>query len=213
MNCEVVALQQLGDGQLAGVVEQAGQIHRTEPVGVVHHLGSVRQQDLHDLVEVPLGVGHHLLGRLHRSRRCLAGRVPHLSGEAAHHQDRGVPVVLEISEFAQHHRVPDGQVRPAGIDTQLHPQRAVFPPRGEQPFGQSVGRQNLRRASRQHPVLLAKIVRQFDVVTHNRQVCRVGATRLRPPARNGDTEGSSGSQNRQGQSAATATPTRGPVRY
>ena len=90
---------------------------------------------------------------------------------------------------------------------ELDAQRAVLPSCGEQPFGQPVGRQDLRRAGRQDLVRLGEVGRQVagsgpgraQSVTPLSLPVAAGAP-ARPPARKAETDGASASQNRQGSS-------------
>ena len=152
---EVVALEQLGDGQLAGVAQHLRERHRAEPLGVVHHLGPVAVEDAHQLVEVALGVGDDLLGRLRHARGRAPGRVADLAGEPADDEDGDVAEVLELAQFAQDDGVPERQLRARRVDAELHAQRPVFLVRRDQTLGEPVGRQDLGRAGRGDLVGLA----------------------------------------------------------
>ena len=69
---KVVALKDAGDGELGAHLQQAGQVHRKDPVAVVHNGGLLGIQDLHGLAHVGLGVGLDLLLRKLRTRGVLA---------------------------------------------------------------------------------------------------------------------------------------------
>lgn len=54
---KVVALKDAGDGELGAYLQQTGQVHRKDPVTVVHDGGLLGIQDLHSLAHVGLGIG------------------------------------------------------------------------------------------------------------------------------------------------------------
>ena len=140
---EVVAFEQLGDRHLPGVTKYVGQGHRSQPAVVVHDLAAIGIEDAHQLVEVALSIGDDLVGALGCPGCRPPGRIADLTGEATHDQHRGVPEVLELTQLAQDHRVPEGQLGPGRVDPELHPQRALLGVRGEHPLGQAVGRKDL----------------------------------------------------------------------
>jgi hypothetical protein len=154
---EIVADEQLCDGELAGVVEDLGHRHRSEPVGVVDHLATVIVENAHHLVEVVARVLDHLFRALRRTGRGAARRVADLAGEPADNQHRGVTEVLELAQLAQDDRVPERQTGSGGIDPQLHPQWALLLPRREQPLGEPVDRKDLRGSGGEHLVRLAEV--------------------------------------------------------
>ena len=58
---EVIALEDTGNSELGAHLQQAGQVHRQNPVAVVHDGGLLGIEDLHCLRDVGLGVGLDLL--------------------------------------------------------------------------------------------------------------------------------------------------------
>ena len=154
---EVVALKQLGDGDLPGVAEDVGEPHRRQPVGVVDDLGALGVEDAHQLVEVAARVRDDVLRALRGPGGGAPGRVADLAGEAADDEHRRMPEVLELAQLAQHDGVAEGQLGAGGVDAQFDPQRALFAVRGAQPFGQAVGGQDLRGAGGEDFVCLAKL--------------------------------------------------------
>lgn len=73
---KVVALKDAGDGELGAHLQKAGQVHRQDPVAVMHDGGLLGVQNLHGLAHVGLGVGLDLLLRKLRTRGVLARGSP-----------------------------------------------------------------------------------------------------------------------------------------
>ena len=166
----------------AGVAEDVGEAHRAQPVGVVDDLGAVRVEDAHQLVEVAPGVGDDVLGGLRRAGARPSRRVADLAGEPTDDEDRRVPEVLELAQLAQHHGVTERQVAAGRVDAELDPQRAVLAPRGQQPLGQPVRGQDLRRAGGEDLVRFLQVRRQLYVITHADQSAGPGAAADGHPA-------------------------------
>lgn len=73
---KVIALEDAGDGELGAHLQQSGQIHRQDPVAIVHDGGLLGIQDLHGLADIGLGVGLDLLLRKLRAGGVLARGSP-----------------------------------------------------------------------------------------------------------------------------------------
>lgn len=116
---KVVALEDAGDGELGAHLQQAGQIHRQDPVAVVHDGGLLGIQDLHGLAHVGLGVSLDLLLRKLRAGGVLARRVADQRGAVADDEGDVVAQVLELTHLAQGHGMAQVQVGAGGIDAEL----------------------------------------------------------------------------------------------
>ena len=116
---KVVALEDAGDGELGAHLQQTGQIHRKDPVTVVHDGGLLGIQDLHGLAHVGLGIGLDLLLRKLRTGGILARRVANQRGPVADDEGDGVAQVLELTHLAQRHGVAQVQVGAGGVDAEL----------------------------------------------------------------------------------------------
>ena len=126
----------------------------------IDDLRALLVQDAHQLVEVLPGVADDLVRALREPGAGASGRVAHLPGEAPDHEDGRMPEVLELTQLAQHDGVPQRQVGAGRVDAQLHPHRAVLGARREQPFGQSVGGQDLRCAGGEDLVGILEVRRK-----------------------------------------------------
>ena len=116
---KVVALENTGDGELGAHLQQTGQIHRQDPVTVVHDGGLLGIQDLHGLAHVGLGIGLDLLLRKLRTGGILARRVANQRGTVADDEGDVVAQVLELTHLAQRHGVAQVQIGAGGVDAEL----------------------------------------------------------------------------------------------
>ena len=116
---KVVALKDAGDGELGAHLQQAGQVHRKDPVAVMHDGGLLGVQNLHGLAHVGLGVGLDLLLRKLRTRGVLARGVADQRGAVADDEGDVVAQVLELTHLAQGHGMAQVQVGAGGIDAEL----------------------------------------------------------------------------------------------
>ena len=116
---KVVALKDAGNGELGAHLQQAGQIHRKDPIAVVHDGGLLGVQDLHGLAHVGLGVGLDLLLRKLRTRGILARGIADQRGAVADDKGDVVAQVLELAHLAQRHGMAQVQVGAGGVDAEL----------------------------------------------------------------------------------------------
>ena len=116
---KVIALKNAGDGELGAHLQQTGQIHRKDPVAVVHDGGLLGIQDLHGLAHIGLGIGLDLLLRKLRTRGVLARGVADQRGTVADDEGDVVAQVLELTHLAQGHGVAQVQVGAGGVDAEL----------------------------------------------------------------------------------------------
>ena len=116
---KVIALKNAGDGELGAHLQQTGQVHRQDPVTVVHDGSLLGIQDLHSLAHVGLGVGLDLLLRKLRTRGVLARGVADQRGAVADDKGDVVAQVLELAHLAQRHGVAQVQVGAGGVDAEL----------------------------------------------------------------------------------------------
>ena len=116
---KVVALEDAGDGELGAHLQQAGQVHRKDPVAVVHDGGLLGIQDLHGLAHIGLGIGLDLLLRKLRTGGVLARGIANQRGTVADDEGDVVAQVLELTHLAQRHGVAKVQVGAGGVDAEL----------------------------------------------------------------------------------------------
>ena len=116
---KVVAFKDAGDGKLGAHLQQAGQIHRKDPIAVVHDGGLLGVQDLHGLAHIGLGVGLDLLLRKLRTRGVLARGVADQRGAVADDKGDVVAQVLELAHLAQRHGMAQVQIGAGGVDAEL----------------------------------------------------------------------------------------------
>ena len=76
-----------------------------------------------DLTPVRLRVGHDLVPRQRRTRGLLPRRIADHPREIADEKNDAVPHLLEVPHLADHHRVPEVNVRRRRIEAHLHRQR------------------------------------------------------------------------------------------
>jgi hypothetical protein len=120
---EVVALQQVGHGDVGGQPGHVGEGHGGQPLGVPAHLGGADVEHPGHLLEVGAGVlGDLGLGLLAAGLAAPAG-VADQAGEVADDQDHGVAEALELGQLAQDDGVPEGQMGRGRVDAELDPQR------------------------------------------------------------------------------------------
>ena len=98
-------------------------VHFGKPVAVAVYLGFVAVKDLEDLREIGFRIGVHLFTTHRRARLRYAGGIANHSGEIANQEHRGVPQVLKMLQFAQHHGVAEVKIRSRGIHAEIHAQR------------------------------------------------------------------------------------------
>jgi hypothetical protein len=120
---EIVALEEAGDGHLRGQADQLVKRQRLEPRAVAHDLEPVRRQDLPHLVEVGLRVDFDFVRRELGAGLLATAGVAHERRHVADDQNRLMPKVLELAELAEDDRVTQVDVRRAGVDPQLDPER------------------------------------------------------------------------------------------
>lgn len=107
-------------------LQQAGQVHRKDPVAVVHDGGLLGVQDLHGLAHVGLGVGLDLLLRKLRAGGVLARGVADQRSAVADDKGDVVAQVLELTHLAQGHGMAQVQVGAGGIDAELDVEGSPF---------------------------------------------------------------------------------------
>ena len=123
---EVVALEHLGDGRARREAQHVLDVHRRQPFGVAPDLERLRQQDLVELVDVGRGVLVDLILRQPRARHRTPRRIADLRGVVAEDEHRGVAVLLELAQLAQHDREAEVDVGRGRVDAELHPEWATF---------------------------------------------------------------------------------------
>ena len=116
---KVIALEDAGDGELGAHLQQSGQIHRQDPVAIVHDGGLLGIQDLHGLADIGLGVGLDLLLRKLRAGGVLARRIADQCGAVTDDEGDVVAQVLELTHLAQGHGMAQVQVGAGRIDAEL----------------------------------------------------------------------------------------------
>ena len=113
---EVVPLQHLGDGGLAGQAQEPVGPERAEPLRIAAHLQPVRPEDQPGLGLVGDEVGLDLLGGQAGPGGRAAGGVADLGGEVAEDQHGGVAQVLELAELAEDDGEPEVDVGGRRVD-------------------------------------------------------------------------------------------------
>ena len=138
---EVVALEQLRDGDVADQPEQRLHVH-VQPLGVVADLQlRVGEQHVAGLVDVRARVGVDLLAGQHRPCRRAATGVPDARRVVADDQHDGVARVLELAQLLEHHGVAEMDVGGRRVEAELDAQRTVLrEPPLERSAGQAVDR-------------------------------------------------------------------------
>ena len=120
---EVVAPEQLRHGELAGELDDVGEVEAVVPLGLTAYLGLALVDDLEELVEVALGVAGDLVGGEHGAGGRLTGGVADLGGPIADDEHDGVAELLELAELAKPDDVAEVDVRRAGVEALLEAQR------------------------------------------------------------------------------------------
>ena len=122
---EVGTLEELGDGGGVGEPQHRHQVEVPVPLALATDLDMVRVHDGEELVQVGPGVGlHGLRGELGTGYRTAAG-ITDPGGEVPDDQDRQMPLALPAPQQPHGHRVPQMEVRSAGIDAELDAQLLV----------------------------------------------------------------------------------------
>jgi hypothetical protein len=145
------------------------------------HLQQVVPQDLERLTHVRLGVLARLLLRQHLARLRTSRRIPHLPGEVPDDQHRDVPEVLELPQLPQHDGMPERQIRPRRIHSELDPQRPSLHPGQRDPPRQLPLGKHLRGPALQLPSLIEVARLDDDLSTHT-QPDPPAQSRFRPKA-------------------------------
>ena len=116
---EVLARQELGDGELAGQPDDIGQVELAEPLALPSDLGLFFIDYLEELLHIGLGVGLDLFGGEHRAGDRTPAGVADLRRPVAHDEDNLVPQLLELAQLAQRHHVPQVDIGRAGVEALL----------------------------------------------------------------------------------------------
>ena len=93
---EVVALEELGHGKLAGQSYHVGQAERPEPVALPSDFSAVAVHYLEELRQVGLGVFDDLLVGKHGPRGGASGRIAYLRRPVSHDDNDRMPKVLQL---------------------------------------------------------------------------------------------------------------------
>ncbi len=116
---EVVALEELADGEVGGDLDQLLEVELAQPFGVVADDRAVAVEDAEGLLGVGAGVLLDLLEREHGAGAVLVAGVADERREAADEQYRLVAEVLELAQLAHGDGVAEGEVGRRGVDAEI----------------------------------------------------------------------------------------------
>src|SRR5581483_7408695 len=130
---ELLALEHLLRGELRREVDDVPKAEPSVPLRLKDDPGVPLGYDHVELLEVGLGVLHHLLVRHGRTRLVLVGRIADLRRPVADDEHDLVAPASELAQLAKPDRVADVQVRTRRVEALLDTQRPLSRPqqRGE----------------------------------------------------------------------------------
>ena len=123
---EVVALEELGDGKLAGQSYHVGQAERPKPVALPSDFGAVAVHYLEELREVGLGVLNDLLVGEHGPRGGSSRRIADLRRPVSHDDNNRMPEFLQLPQLAKAHRMAQVDIRRGRVEPHLQTQRVAL---------------------------------------------------------------------------------------
>ena len=161
-----VALEQTGDADVRGNLDQAAHAHLVHPFAVEADLGQFAIENLVGLRAIGLGVAIDLLARQRLARLVAARGIADHRGKVADEKNHGVAGVLKIAQFFEHDTVAEMEVGRRRIHSELDSQRAA-----ELEFGPELGRRNdLDSAAGKRRHLFIRLVFLHGALRHFRSL-------------------------------------------
>ena len=120
---KIIALKQACQCIARGQLDHIGSRHLVAPFGVVTDFRLFAIQNKACLIQVSLSVDFNLFARKRRTGHVATRRVTDSGREITDQENDGVAQILQLTQFIQHNRVTDMNIRSCGVQTELATQR------------------------------------------------------------------------------------------